>query len=140
MTDLLAYFHGKPCKVFHAPFDVRLPFGEKEEDIVNVVQPDIVLVCDKNKLDDKGCIGAPDLVVEIISASTSKKDLNEKFNLYEKAGIEQYWVVYPYEKEIYIYQLIEGKYDDGTKYTLDQTITPVNFEGLEIRVKDIFKE
>lgn len=141
LVDIAVYLKDKTCKLYSAPFDVRLPLmGEKEEDIVNVVQPDIVIVCDKNKLDDNGCIGAPDVVVEIISASTSKKDLNEKFNLYEKAGVEQYWVVYPFEKEIYIYQLIEGKYDDGKKYSVGQTIQPEKFEGLAIDLKDVFRE
>lgn len=140
LSDLLAYFRGKPCKVFHAPFDVRLSFGENEENIKNVVQPDIIIVCDKNKLDDRGCLGSPDLVIEIISASTAKKDLNEKFNLYEKACIEQYWVVYPYEKELFIYCLVNGKYDDGTKYKVEQTITSEKFAGLTISLKDIFSE
>ena len=135
------YVEGKPCQVYSAPFDVRLPLrDEKEEDIINVVQPDILVVCDKSKLDDKGCIGAPDLVVEIFSASTSKKDHNEKFNLYEKVGVEQYWIAYPYEKEIYIYQLIDGKYDNGTKYSVGQSIEPEKFAGLSISLEDVFRE
>jgi len=77
------------CHVYHAPFDVRLPIeGSKEDDkIYNVVQPDICVVCDLSKLDGYGCIGAPDLIVEILSPSTLKKDWNEKFNLYEKAPV-----------------------------------------------------
>lgn len=75
----------------------------------NVVQPDIVVVCDKNKLDDKGCVGAPDLIIKIIFPSTNKKYLNEKFSLYEQSYIKEYWVDYPYEKITYIYTLIGGK-------------------------------
>ncbi|MDR1368600.1 MAG: Uma2 family endonuclease, partial [Dysgonamonadaceae bacterium] len=77
------------CKVYHAPFDVRLPKnGETADDkIYTVVQPDICVICDPAKLDKRGCIGAPDLIVEVQSPSTAKHDLNDKFRLYEEAGV-----------------------------------------------------
>jgi Uma2 family endonuclease len=80
------------CQVFHAPFDVRLPEnGETAYDRINtVVQPDICVVCDPGKLDERGCVGAPDLIMEVQSPSTAKLDLNEKFNLYEKSGMKKY--------------------------------------------------
>jgi len=128
------------CKVFPAPFDVRLPKnGEKADgQIYNVVQPDICVVCDLSKIDKKGCLGAPDLVVEIQSFSTAKYDLNEKFNLYEASGVREYWVVYPYEEGIEVFLLQpDGKYDEGTKY--DKGKIPVHiFDGYEIDFKDIF--
>jgi Uma2 family endonuclease len=130
------------CEVFSAPFDVRLPTnGEKEnEKIYNVVQPDICVVCDPSKIDERGCLGAPDLVVEIQSFSTSRYDLNEKFNLYEASGVREYWVVYPYkeEKGVVVYLLQSGgKYDEGTQY--DGGKIPVSiFEGCEIDFNEIF--
>lgn len=86
------YFYKKTCKVYSAPFDVRFPINgeERENAIYTVVQPDICVICDYKKLDDKGCLGAPDLIIEIASPSTAKKDLNEKFNLYESAGVREY--------------------------------------------------
>jgi len=80
------------CKIYHAPFDVRFPKnGETADDkIYTVVQPDICVICDPKKLDEKGCIGAPDLIVEVQSPSTAKKDLNEKFSLYEESGVREY--------------------------------------------------
>ncbi|MBI4778088.1 Uma2 family endonuclease [Candidatus Desantisbacteria bacterium] len=79
------YLLGKSCKVYVAPFDVRLPeCDEADEDIITVVQPDIIVVCDRDKLDDKGGRGAPDIVIEILSPWTAKKDLRTKYNLYER--------------------------------------------------------
>ena len=130
------------CEVFAAPFDVRLPKnGEMEnEKIYNVVQPDICVVCDPSKIDEKGCIGAPDLVVEIQSLSSSRYDLTEKFNLYEASGVREYWVVYPYkeEKGVVVFLLQpDGKYDKGTKY--DDGKIPVSiFKGCEIDFNEIF--
>ena len=144
--DLFAQLHrvikknkGK-CKVYPAPFDVRLPKnGETEDDrIFTVVQPDICVVCDPSKIDKRGCIGAPDLVVEIQSHSTAKYDLTAKFTLYETAGVREYWVVYPYEDVIEVFLLQpDGKYDDGTKY--DGGKIPVHiFDGCEIDLADVF--
>jgi len=128
------------CEVFVAPFDVRLPQnGEKaDEQIYNVVQPDICVVCDPSKIDERGCIGAPDLVVEIQSFSTAKYDLNEKFYLYETAGVREYWVVFPNDKGVMVFLLQpDGKYDEGTKY--EKGKIPVHiFGGYEIDLKDVF--
>ena len=128
------------CEVFVAPFDVRLPQnGEKtDEQIYNVVQPDICVVCDPSKIDERGCVGAPDLIIEIQSFSTAKYDLTQKFNLYESSGVREYWVVYPYEKGIEVFLLQpNGKYNEGTKY--DKGKIPIHiFDGSEIDFKDIF--
>ena len=134
------------CKIYTAPFDVRLPLNGERDDhqIFNVVQPDIVVVCDPAKLDEKGCIGAPDLVVEIISQSTSKRDLNEKFSLYEKAGVPEYWVVYPQDKGVTVYLLqSDGKYNEGAAYqiTYGTNKVPVQtLEGLVIDLEELFEE
>ncbi|MCL2435371.1 MAG: Uma2 family endonuclease [Lentimicrobiaceae bacterium] len=134
------------CKIYTAPFDVRLPLnGETANDkIYNVVQPDICVICDASKLDKNGCIGAPDLVVEVISPSTSKRDLNEKFNLYEKAGVKEYWVVYPKDEAVKVFLLQpEGKYDDGTTYEIARETTKVpvqTLEGLVIDLEELFED
>jgi Uma2 family endonuclease len=134
------------CEIFTAPFDVRLPTnGETADDrIYNVVQPDICVVCDPAKLDERGCIGAPDLVVEVISPSTSKKDLNQKFFLYEKSGVHEYWVVYPNDKAVIVFLLQpDGKYDEGTAYEVIKGATQVPVQtlpGLVIDSEELFEE
>jgi Uma2 family endonuclease len=133
------------CKIYTAPFDVRLPInGETDKNkIFNVVQPDICVVCDPSKLDRNGCIGAPDLIVEVNSPSTSKRDLNLKFSLYEKSGVKEYWVVYPNDKAVSVFLLQpDGKYDDGTTYQdlYGTTKVPVQtLEGLVIDLEELFE-
>jgi len=133
------------CKIYTAPFDVRLPLNGRTEDdkIYNVVQPDICVVCDSSKLDERGCIGAPDLIVEVISPSTAKKDLYEKFNLYEDAGVREYWVVYPKDKAVTVFILQEdGKYDSGTTYQIidEKVRVPVHtLKGLIIDLDELFE-
>ena len=102
----------KSCQVISAPFDVRLPLGkEKDEDIENIVQPDIIIVCDAKKLDKKGCMGAPDMIIEILSPSTSRKDRRTKFFLYERVGVKEYWMVSPDDKLVEVFRLSPvGKY------------------------------
>ena len=100
-----AYLQDKPCRIYAAPFDVRLPDGdEADDDIVTVVQPDLVVVCDRNKLDERGCKGAPDLIIEILSPSTAAKDLHDKFNLYERVGVKEYWIVHPQDQTVMVFR------------------------------------
>lgn len=102
------YLIDKTCKVYAAPFDVRLPEGdENDTNIETVVQPDIAVICDKCKLDDKGCKGASDLIIEITSPSTARKDLKEKLFLYEKSGVKEYWIVHPTDKTVMVFKLGE---------------------------------
>jgi Uma2 family endonuclease len=93
----------KPCQAYFAPFDVRLPdFSEQDDsDVLTVVQPDLVVICDEKKLDDRGCRGAPDLVMEILSPSTSRKDIGVKFRLYERHGVREYWIIHPTEESLW---------------------------------------
>jgi len=131
------------CQVFYAPFDVRLPRNPNEtanNQIYTVVQPDICVVCDNSKLDEDGCLGAPDMVVEILSLSSQRYDLNEKFNLYEAAGVKEYWVVSPKEKGINVFILQEnGKYDAGTVYEGDVQVPVQTLKGLSISTEKLFK-
>jgi len=134
------YLKGKNCEVYGAPIDVRLPLTKDNSDIKidTVVQPDIVVVCDQSKLDDAGCIGAPDLVIEIISESTANKDLKIKFNLYEKVGVKEYWIVFPDEKIIQIYKLVNNEYGKPEVYDLDDKVTVGLFTDLVIDLKEVF--
>ena len=143
MTFVLKKKKRHKCYIYHAPFDVRLPIeGSIEDDqIYNVIQPDICVVCDVTKLDKRGCIGAPDLIVEVISPSSTKKDWNFKFNLYEKAGVREYWIVSPKAKTVNVFLLQpDGKYDWGTEYDCDQKAPVHIFEGLEIDLNELFEE
>jgi len=131
------------CQIFYAPFDVRLPKKDEFADnkIYNVVQPDICVVCDLSKLDERGCIGAPDLIVEVLSPSTADKDWKIKFDLYEESGVGEYWIVDPKEKMVHIFLLqSNGKYNSGVVYNCKQKAPVHIFEGLEIDLKELFKE
>lgn len=99
---LWSHLQKSPCKVFSAPFDVRLTPTKVTPDgkIYDVVQPDLVVVCDPLQLDAKGCIGAPDLVVEILSPGNNRKELRDKFDLYEANGVREYWIVWPTEQTL----------------------------------------
>ncbi len=132
------YLENKPCKVYAAPFDVRLPIP-KGKKMYTVVQPDLCVICDKTKTDKRGAIGAPDLVVEIVSLSNSKRDLKDKFKIYEEAGVKEYWVIQPNEKMIFAYVLNnEGKYIGLEPFAEDDRLKSVLFPDLEFDLKRIF--
>jgi len=135
------YLKGKQCEVFNAPFGVRLPSAneKRNEEIKTVVEPDIVVVCDKSKLDEQGCKGAPDLIVEITSPSTASRDKIEKFNLYEKHGVKKYWIVEPESMVISVFTLQEnGRYGRPDVYTVGDKIKVSIFEELVIDVSNVF--
>jgi len=105
LAKLVNHFDGKECQVFGAPFDVMLPYGgESEDEIDTVVQPDIMILCDKSKLQRNGIKGAPDVVIEILSPATARRDFNDKFWLYERAGVKEYIVADPYNHVIHAYR------------------------------------
>ncbi len=136
------YLKKKKCKVYAAPFDVRLPKnGETENNkIYNVVQPDIVVVCDLQKLDERGCLGAPDLIVEILSKGSSKRDLKDKFFLYESSGVKEYWIAYPNEKSINKFVLnSKNKYELKGMFVEGDKISPSMFKDLHIDITEIFE-
>ena len=109
-TTIHDYFRGKSCRPFVAPFDVRLPkMGLADQQIDTVVQPDISLVCDPDKLkDNHGCLGAPDWVIEVLSPSTAIHDQRTKRALYERHGVAEYWLVHPGDRSVSIYRLANG--------------------------------
>ncbi len=137
------YFEDKPCKVFYAPFDVRLPDypDQADEEIETVVQPDLLVVCDPKKLDERGCRGAPDLVIEILSSSSAAKDLREKLLLYERQGVREYWVVHPMEKIVMVFLRDErGEFGKPLVYTSEEAVSSKIFEGLTVDLKAVFAE
>jgi len=138
--QLYDFLKGKPCKAFDAPFDVRLPEGdEDDEDIDTVVQPDIVVVCDKAKLDEKGCRGAPDFIVEIISPSTSAKDQIKKVALYERHGVREYWIAHPTENLLTVRLLgADGKYGAPVMMEGKGRLAVATLPGLEVDLDAVF--
>lgn len=133
------YLKGKTCRVFAAPFCVRLDTPMDNEYIKNVVEPDLTIVCDKSKLDEKGCKGTPDMIIEILSPSTIKNDRLIKFNKYEKFGVKEYWIVEPDQKIVSVFTLLSnGRYGRPDMYTDEDKIKPSIFLDLEIDLKSIF--
>ncbi len=145
-TKFSNFLKGKQCKYFHAPIDVRLkgkPFRKKklrDDEINTVVQPDIIVVCDEEKLKDNRSVdGAPELVVEILSPGNTKTETRYKFDLYEENGVLEYWVVYPEYKQIYVYLLNEKEeYGKPAIYEANEHISSKVLKGLSIPMEDIF--
>ena len=132
---------GKSCKVYEAPFDVRIPVKSKQdEEVYTVVQPDLCVICDSNKLDEYGCVGAPDLIIEILSKSSSKKDLQDKFDLYQESGVTEYWIVSPNDQIVDVFLLEEDKYHLKGKYTDQDKVATYTIKGLEIDLNLVFAE
>jgi Uma2 family endonuclease len=130
------YLEGKPCEVYPAPFAVRL-FPEEDGSDDTVVEPDITVICDPSKLDDRGCNGAPDFIIEIISPTTARYDRIVKFNKYREAGVQEYWIVNPEEKIVSAYLLKDGQYM-AVNYD-DTAAAPVRvLPGCEIDLKGVF--
>ncbi len=135
-------FHNTLCKMYTAPLDVRLiNFKESSADnkIVTVVQPDLCVVCDNSKLDDKGCIGAPDLIIEILSPGNSNREMTLKFDLYEENGVKEYWIVNQSEKTILIYILKDQKFIGLKPIVESGKLESPTFPNLKFPVKNIFK-
>lgn len=138
-SSLHIYLKDNPCQVFSAPFDVRLPVkSKKNEDIFTVVQPDISVICDKSKLDDLGCIGAPDLIVEILSPGNNKKELKNKYEVYEESGVKEYWIVSPYVSTLLVYTLIEGKYVPSKLFTVGDIVESKCIPGFKLDLDEVF--
>lgn len=140
-TKMHNYLEKRPCKVYAAPFDVRLPNKtKKNEDIDTVVQPDICVVCNPEKLDELGCVGAPDLIVEILSPGNNRKELKNKYEVYEASGVKEYWVIHPSEGTLLIYTLQNGKYKTSKLYCTGDVVKSQAIEGFSLDLEDIFEE
>ena len=121
------------CRIFYAPIDVYLLDD-------TVVQPDIIVVCGPEKLKPKGCVGAPDLIVEILSPSTSKTDWKEKYQLYEQTGVREYWIVNPDDGLLHVFRLLNGKFQLNGTYTAEDAVTIGIFDDIVIDLKNVFVE
>ena len=129
-----------PCRLFAAPSDVRLiRMGKNDEQIVTVVQPDLFMVCDASKIDEKGCLGSPDLVIEILSPGSLHQDLKVKYEVYEEAGIGEYWVVFPSERVIEIFLLENGKYHLTGHFTSEDNIPVHSIPGFTVPCIEVFE-
>jgi Uma2 family endonuclease len=141
---LASYFKKCGCKIYEAPFDVRLKKNKGiDSEIDTVVQPDISVFCDLTKLDDRGAIDAPDLVVEITSDSTMKKDYNEKFSLYEENGVQEYWIVNPDSKSLEIFTKIDGKFESAGVFNVNDDILEaqsIMFPSLKVDLVKVFQD
>ena len=137
---LRTFFEGKPCEVHAAPFDVRLPKeSEANEKVKDVVQPDILVVCDEKKLDDKGCRGAPDLIIEVLSPSTASKDCIKKRALYENRGVKEFWLVDPSNRVVTVYSLqTDRRFGTPHYYGPESKVVVGLFPGLEIELAKVF--
>jgi len=134
-VELMSYLRGKPCRAFISPLDVVLFKKNKEkEESQNVFQPDVFVVCDPDKISKERIYGAPDLVIEIVSPSSETLDHFEKFRLYIKYGVKEYWIVNPETKRVFVY--VSGK-AETTKYTFDDKIKVNIFEDFEIDFKEL---
>ena len=139
-AEFFNFLKGKTCQVFHAPFDVRLPVkSNKSKDIDTVLQPDLCVVCDESKLDEAGCLGAPDLVVEILSPGNNRKELKVKYEIYEQSGVKEYWVIHPTEQTLLIYTLINGKYQPSGLFVAGDVVESTSIAGFKLNLEEIFE-
>ena len=143
ISEMIGYFRNHQCQMYHAPFDVRLPRQSEKTDkqVFTVVQPDICVICDTAKLDKRGCIGAPDLVIEILSPGNTKKEMKDKFEVYEEAGVREYWIVQSNDKNVLVYTLNEqGVFIGHRPFTEDETMHSFIFPELKINLPAVFKD
>lgn len=136
---LLNFFQHRTCEVFHAPFDVYLVKpGQDFKKTANVLQPDICIVCDPKKIRKEGCVGAPDVVIEILSPSNTRKDVDYKFSLYEEYGVPEYWMIHPGEGTVIVNVLENGSYRTMRPVAAGQSLDAQTIPGLSVDLEEIF--
>ena len=140
LLQIGGYLRGKTCKIYPAPFDVRLFEAEevRPSEVDTVVQPDLMVVCDKNKIDRRGVHGAPDLVIEILSPSTKQYDCLIKYKLYQQAGVREYWIVDPDKRLVLVYALVDGQYYVPEVYTARDLVPVGVLEGCSVDLTAVF--
>jgi Uma2 family endonuclease len=143
LHGLLWYeYKNHTCKLFSAPFDVRLVDKKKstaDKEVFTVVQPDLCVFCDENKLDERGAIGAPDLVIEILSPGNSSKEMKYKYDLYQESGVLEYWIVNPADKTLFIYALENDIFIGKHPLIEEDIIQSPLFPQLDFVLEEIFK-
>ena len=138
---LYQFFEGKICQVYPAPFDVRFPIDSKEDhEIFDVVQPDLCVVCDPSKLDERGCIGAPDLIIEILSPGSTKLEIKHKYELYESRGVREYWIIHPEYHNLFIYTWVNGTYVPSRLFTAGDVIESTVIKGFKLHLEEFFSD
>ncbi len=139
--ELRRFLNNNSCSVYVAPFDVRLPRKSKDDkDIVTVLQPDICVVCDRTKLDDKGCVGAPDIVVEVLSPGNNAKELRNKYEVYEEAGVKEYWVISPQDETFTLYSLEDGRFRPSKGMVAGEVVKSAVLDGFELDLEALFSK
>lgn len=143
---LYPFFNNKKCQLFAAPFDVRLYNKNKSiianKEIITVVQPDLCVICDSEKLDMQGCSGAPDWIIEILSKGNSKREMQIKYDLYQESGVKEYWLIYPVEQAVYQFVLddVTQQYRLFKMYPGDAKANSYLFPDLEVDLQEVFAE
>ena len=146
VTELLvqigSYLKGKRRKVFPAPFGVRLfeRKGDHPHNVTTYVEPDISVICDPDKLDERGCKGAPDLVIEVLSPASLGHDRLTKFNLYQRAGVKEYWIVSPHEKTLQVFLLEEGRFSAVGFYGPTERVKVAVLDDCTVDLTPVFQE
>lgn len=140
--EINSFLKNKPCKVYAAPFDVRFPKESKaDHETDTVLQPDISVVCDLSKLDDRGCIGAPDIVAEILSQGNNKTELLYKYQVYEEFGVREYWIVSPADKTFLKYTLSnDGRFQPSRLFTAGEKVGSSVLPGFTLDLDEIFRD
>jgi Uma2 family endonuclease len=136
-SKIWEFLKGQSCQVYPAPFDVRFSKDPEFSKTDSVVQPDISVICDPSKLDEKGCFGAPDIIVEIISPGNSRVELQNKYELYEEFGVREYWVIHPTDCTLLIYTLIDGKFQPSRLYTSGDQVRSSVLPGFKLDLEEV---
>ncbi len=139
--ELYQYLKGKSCRIFSAPFDVRLlrSTGNGDAQVKTVVQPDLCVVCDSTKIDKRGCLGAPDWIIEIVSPSTATRDTKTKFDLYAENDVGEYWIVFPGEQTVSVYVLQDGDYQPIGDFYEPGLLPSRTLPDLQLQWADVFE-
>ncbi len=140
--QLANFLEGKRCRVYPAPFGVRLfeREGDRPEDVGTMVEPDISVVCDRSKIDRQGCKGAPDLIIEVLSPSTRRHDRLVKLNLYQRAGVREYWIADPDNESVQVFTLDGGAWKLREDYGREDVAKVNVLEGCFIELDKVFSE
>ena len=134
------FFRDRRCRVLPAPVDVLLPRSNESDELVDtVVQPDLLVICDREKIAERAVRGAPDLVVEVLSPSTAKKDEGIKRDRYEQAGIVEYWLVHPIDHTVFRYSLMNGHYGRPEVFGAGDAMASTRFPDLVVVWDEIFE-
>ncbi|MGG4141707.1 Uma2 family endonuclease [Paenibacillus algorifonticola] len=135
---LRTFFQNRNCYVFMAPFDVFFSESGDFQSPDHIVQPDLSVVCSKDQISKRGCNGAPALIIEVLSPSTALKDFNEKFNLYQKFGVQEYWIADPGNRTVHVYALQDGSYQVRHLFTEQEMVQSSVFKDLQVPMNKLF--